>query len=82
MPLRTHIPYHEYVIWCRYEDIPDVVAETLRNYGRLFEKIHGPAGGLAELLAEFERSMDRVIAADAARSGASRLLSAIRRRLG
>ena len=68
VPLRTHIPYHEHVIWCRYEDIPDVVAETLRNYDRLFEKIHGPAGGLAELLAsmlvEFERSMDRVIAAD------------------
>jgi len=86
VPLRAHISYHEHVIWCRYEDIPDVVAETLRNYDRLFEKIHGPAGGLAELLAsmlvEFERSMDSVIAADAARSGVSRFLSAIRRRLG
>lgn len=46
VPLRTHIPSHEHVIWCRYEHIADVVADTLRNYDRIFEKVHGPTGGL------------------------------------
>lgn len=81
VPLRTHIPYHEHVIWCRYEDIADVVADTLQNYDSIFERVHGPASGLQSLLlsmlSEFEQSMDKVIRADAARSRFSRFLAAV-----
>lgn len=84
VPLRTHIPYYEYVIWCGYEDIPEVVADTLQNYDHIFDRMHGPDSGfqplLQTMLTEFEQSMDRVIAVDAARSSFSRFLSAIQRR--
>ncbi|MGX8011146.1 hypothetical protein ACVDG8_020370 [Mesorhizobium sp. ORM8.1] len=84
VPLRTHIPYHEYVIWCRYEDIPEIVADTLQNYDQVLDRMHGPDSGLElllqRMLAEFEQSMDSVIAADANRSSFSRFLSAVQRR--
>ena len=84
VPLRTHIPYHEHVIWCRYEDIPDVVAATLGDYDAIVDRLHGHAlqALLASMVTEFERSMDAVLAADDARSSrVSRFLSAIRRNL-
>jgi len=65
VPLREHIPYHPFVIWCRYEEIPDRVEDVLRHYDRYVDEVHGD-GRLASLLsamrAEFESAMDRVLA--------------------
>jgi hypothetical protein len=64
VPLREHIPYHDFVIWCRYEDIPGVVEDTLRDYDRTFDKIHGGDEVprlLAAMLVEFDCAMDRVL---------------------
>lgn len=67
VPLREEIPYHEYVVWCDYESIPEVASEVARNYEEYFEKIHGDSSGLPQLLRkmkdDFEESM-RVLLAD------------------
>ncbi len=66
VPLREHIPYHPFVIWCRYEEIPDRVEGVLRNYDAYFDEVHGNprlATLLSGMRAEFETAMDRVLAA-------------------
>ena len=66
VPLRRHIPYHDYIVWCNYEEIPDVTADVLNHYDHYFEKIHGDSSGLASLLAamknEFEESLTSLLA--------------------
>ncbi len=98
VPLRTEIPYHEYIIWCTYEDLPAVAAETLENYDEIFQRVHGPQSRLPELLnsllADFEASMDRVLALPAVArpgqekvrkpklTGWQKLRNSVRKRLG
>jgi hypothetical protein len=64
VPLRERIPYHEAVIWCRYEEIPEVTAEVLSDYDAVFERIHGRSG-LREVLRSmrqtFRNEMDAVM---------------------
>jgi hypothetical protein len=66
VPLRTHIPYHDYIIWCSYEDIADVTIDVINRYDDYFERIHGESSGLASLLTsmktEFEESMTSLLA--------------------
>ena len=69
VPLRTRIPYYEYVIWCSYEEIPEVTADVLLNYDRVFDCIHGHSGLpelLTSMLTDFDRSMDEAITASRA----------------
>jgi hypothetical protein len=65
VPLREHIPYHNYVLWCPYEEIPGTIDNVLGNYDRFFERIHGH-GGLPALLesmkSQFQASMDSALA--------------------
>jgi hypothetical protein len=38
-PLREHIPYSEFVIWCKYEDIPKNVKNVIDNYDSFKKKL-------------------------------------------
>jgi hypothetical protein len=66
VPLRESIPYHEYVLWCSYEDIPDLTADVASRYESTFETIHGEASSLPRLLEgmrrEFEESLEALLA--------------------
>ena len=66
VPLRRYIPYHDYILWCNYEDIADITSNVLNNYEHYFERIHGKSSGLASLLAtmktKFEESMTSLLA--------------------
>ncbi len=41
VPLRESIPYNEFIIWCKYEDILDMQREVDENYQNYWEKIFG-----------------------------------------
>ncbi|MDX6504330.1 MAG: hypothetical protein QOE29_1455 [Gaiellaceae bacterium] len=77
VPLRGSIPYHEYILWCSYEEIPDLVADVSRRYESTFEAIHGGASGLPKLLEamrrEFEESLESLLADGAHFSVAARM---------
>jgi len=77
VPLRTQIPYHEYIVWCDYREIPDVTLDVQENYESYFEKIHGKSSRLSPLLQsmqeEFAASMDRLISNESHFSVTSRL---------
>ncbi|MDC7790008.1 hypothetical protein PQJ75_29855 [Rhodoplanes sp. TEM] len=65
VPLRTHVPYHEHVVWCRFEEIPDTVAAVLADYDAVFDRIHGGgrlARRLAAMRSDFARDMDAALA--------------------
>jgi hypothetical protein len=40
-PLKETIPYHEFIIWTRYEDIIEVTKKVLQDYDFYYNKIHG-----------------------------------------
>jgi hypothetical protein len=65
VPLLKSIPYHDYIIWCDYEEIADVTQHVQANYEHYFEKIHGSSSGLSSLLEnmklEFKVSMDSLL---------------------
>ena len=54
VPLRHAVPFHEYVIFCPYDDLPSTVALVQRNYEYYFERIHGPHSRLPQVLEEME----------------------------
>jgi hypothetical protein len=58
VPLRESIPYHEYVIWCSYDELPAVTAEVWKNYDSYYQRIHG-GGGLAKRLDEMKDEFRR-----------------------
>lgn len=68
VPLRETIPYHEHIIWCRYEQLADVTAEVHTHYEDHFERIHGPASDLGDRLkamrAQLERELGALLADD------------------
>jgi hypothetical protein len=63
VPLCEEIPYHEYVLWCRYDEIPAYADEVLRNYDRYFAMIHGEGSTLRAALDEMKREFGRSLAA-------------------
>lgn len=65
VPLRTHIPYHQHVVWCRFEEIPDTVAAVRADYDAVFDRIHGGgrlARRLAAMRSDFAAAMDAALA--------------------
>ena len=38
-PLKEEIPYNKFIIWCKYEEIPEKVAEVQKNYEFYCNKI-------------------------------------------
>ncbi len=40
-PLKETIPYHEFIIWTRYEDVIEVTKKVLTEYDFYYNKIHG-----------------------------------------
>jgi len=65
VPLRHAIPYHKYIVWCSYDDMPEVIRDVTRNYTSYFERIHGSESGLEELLEsmkdECRRSLEAAV---------------------
>jgi hypothetical protein len=65
VPLREVIPYGEHVLWCSYDEIPDLVAEVESNYEAYFETIHGQRSELGRLFDEmrshFRQSLSAVL---------------------
>ena len=49
VPLVHTIPYHEYLIFCPYDDIAEVAEHVHRNYEFFFERIHGPRSRLPQV---------------------------------
>jgi len=56
-PLKESIPYHEYIIWCKYEDIVSKTKEVLDNYEKYYDRIHGKYSNLKETILEMEEKM-------------------------
>lgn len=48
-PLRTHIPYHEFIVWADYADLLAVAAEVRAHYAQHWQRMFGD-GRLAALL--------------------------------
>jgi hypothetical protein len=38
-PLKEQIPYHDYIIWCNYEDIIDKIKYVEENYDKIYERL-------------------------------------------
>ena len=36
-PLKEHIPYKDYVVWCNYDEIINVTKDVLSNYEKYYE---------------------------------------------
>jgi hypothetical protein len=68
VPLRECIPYHEYIVWAPFEDLPDVTHEVMQHYDEYFEKIHGRDSRLPilmeEMKDEFADSLSRLLEDD------------------
>lgn len=60
-PLKEFIPYHEYIIWCKYEDIVEKTNEVLKNYEYYFNKIHGTESNLKSILENMSLDLDNRI---------------------
>jgi hypothetical protein len=39
VPLKEFIPYHQFVLWCDYERIPEFTKEVLDNYEHYYQKV-------------------------------------------
>ena len=57
-PLKESIPYHEYIIWCKYEDIVSKTKEVLDNYGQFYDRIHGESSNLKEIISKMKDQLD------------------------
>ena len=57
-PLRQSIPYNEYIIWCKYEDIAAKTKEVLDDYQSFYDRIHGESSGLKEIILKMKEELD------------------------
>lgn len=57
-PLKESIPYHEYIIWCKYEDIVSKTKEVLDNYDQFYDRIHGESSDLKEIISKMKDQLD------------------------
>lgn len=66
VPLRDVIPYGEHVLWCGYDEIPDLVADVDSRYETYFESIHGAGSELRQVFdrmeADFRLSLSAILA--------------------
>jgi hypothetical protein len=56
-PLKETIPYFEYIIWCKYEDIFEKSKEVLNKYEYYYEKIHGQNSNLKNIIKKMEKQL-------------------------
>ena len=56
-PLKETIPYHEYIIWCKYEEIIEKTKEVLHNYESFWNKIHGDFSNLKNIINTMETQL-------------------------
>lgn len=57
-PLKETIPYHEYIIWCKYDDIIVKTKEVLNNYEFYYNKIHGEQSDLKNILKKMNENLE------------------------
>lgn len=57
-PLKESIPYYEYIIWCKYEDIVSKTKEVLDNYDQFYDRIHGESSDLKEIISKMKDQLD------------------------
>jgi len=50
VPLRTHVPYHNFVIWCKLEEFPKTIRNVTRHYREYFDAIFGGESEFVEVL--------------------------------
>lgn len=65
VPLRETIPYHEFVVWARYDDLVDTVRAVLADYAAYRERVFG--GGRFEALVARMRQDNRNAVAEVLR---------------
>jgi len=68
VPFVELIPWHEYVVWCRYQDIAKTVEHVSQNYKYYFDRFFGPDSSVLLMLKDLETTarqelQDRLIAA-------------------
>lgn len=54
---KEHLPYGEYIIWSKYEDILDKTKEVFENYEYFYEKIHGKNSTLSSIFVEMKKTL-------------------------
>lgn len=57
-PLKETIPYHEYIIWCKYDDLISKTKEVLDNYDFYYSKIHGENSSLRDVIKNMNEQLD------------------------
>jgi hypothetical protein len=57
--LKEKIPYHEYIIWAKYDDIVNKVKEVSKNYDFYYHKIFGN-GKLKEIISSMKEENEKV----------------------
>lgn len=57
-PLRQSVPYNEYIIWCKYEDIAAKTKEVLNDYQSFYERIHGESSGLKDIIFKMREDLN------------------------
>lgn len=56
-PLKETVPYYEFIIWVKYEDILTKTTEVLKNYEFYYEKIHGQSSNLKNIIKSMENQL-------------------------
>lgn len=54
VPLRSSVPYHEYIVWCRYDELVACAQAVHADYAGQHRRLFGD-GRLAALLADLDR---------------------------
>ncbi len=54
VPMKEIIPYHEYIIWCTYENSIDVLKDVEQNYDYYYNKIFGNDSMLKNIIENME----------------------------
>lgn len=57
-PLKEKVPYHEYIIWAKYEDIADAAKDAIERHEYHYDRIHGPNSGLREIIGQMRRQLE------------------------
>lgn len=58
-PLKEKVPYHEYIIWAKYEEIVDVAKDAIERYDFHYDRIHGPQSKLRSIIESMNEQLDR-----------------------
>lgn len=60
-PLKESIPYHEYIIWVKYENLISKTTEVLQNYDYYYDLIHGHNSNLKNIIEKMENNLENTL---------------------